>query len=51
MGLGLVVAHAVVRAHGGTLAVSSPPGAGATLRMELPALEGLAPPPPLTGKP
>jgi signal transduction histidine kinase len=50
MGLGLAVAHAIVRAHEGTLEVSSTPGAGATLRMELPALNDAAPPPPLGGR-
>ena len=37
MGLGLPVSHAIVTAHGGTLTVTSRPGAGSTFRIELPA--------------
>lgn len=35
-GLGLYLAQAVVRAHGGTIAVESQPGKGATFRVTLP---------------
>jgi two-component system, OmpR family, sensor kinase len=36
-GLGLAIASAIVRAHGGTVGVESPPGRGATFWVELPA--------------
>jgi PAS domain S-box-containing protein len=36
MGLGLPVAHAIARAHGGTLTCTSAPGAGATFEVLLP---------------
>jgi PAS domain S-box-containing protein len=36
-GLGLSICHSIVTAHGGTLTVTSSPGAGSTFRMELPA--------------
>ncbi len=36
MGLGLAICHAIVTAHGGTLAVTSTPGKGSTFHMELP---------------
>ena len=39
-GLGLAIARAIVEAHGGTISASSPPGAGATIRFEIP---GFAP--------
>ncbi len=35
-GLGLAIARAIVEAHGGTIRAESPPGAGATFRIELP---------------
>lgn len=35
-GLGLSVAHGIVQAHGGSLAVESTPGAGATFQLRLP---------------
>ncbi len=35
-GLGLVVGHVIVAAHGGTLSVSSQPSSGSTVRVELP---------------
>ncbi|CAN91632.1 two-component sensor histidine kinase [Sorangium cellulosum So ce56] len=37
MGLGLYLASRIAAAHGATLAVSSPPGNGATFRLSLPA--------------
>jgi two-component system sensor histidine kinase ChvG len=36
-GLGLALARAVIEAHGGVVSVSSPPGRGATFRVDLPA--------------
>jgi two-component system, OmpR family, sensor kinase len=36
-GLGLSIVHATVAAHGGVVSVRSAPGAGTTLRVELPA--------------
>ncbi len=35
-GLGLAISHQVVSAHGGTIAVESAPGSGATVRIRLP---------------
>ncbi len=37
MGLGLAVGHAIVTAHGGTIAARSAPGRGTTVTLELPA--------------
>ncbi|MBB4924372.1 sensor histidine kinase [Kitasatospora kifunensis] len=39
-GLGLAIAAAFARAHGGTLALDSTPGAGATFRLTLPRSSG-----------
>ncbi len=36
-GLGLPICHAIVSAHGGTIAARSAPGAGSVFRIELPA--------------
>ena len=36
LGLGLYLARGIVDAHGGTLTAESPPGEGATFRVELP---------------
>jgi heavy metal sensor kinase len=37
-GLGLAIARAIVEAHGGTIAASSTPGQGATIRFQIPGL-------------
>ena len=39
MGLGMAIAYAVVRKHGGHIAVASTPGAGTTVNIYLPAFE------------
>lgn len=41
-GLGLAVARAIARAHGGTLGVKSDPGSGTTFTLTLPLETGLA---------
>jgi signal transduction histidine kinase len=43
IGLGLSVAHRIVDAHGGSLAVKSQPGAGASFSLTLPAVLAPAP--------
>ena len=40
-GLGLALAYGIVTNHGGGVAVSSQPGAGASVRIYLPAEKGL----------
>ncbi len=46
-GLGLAVVHAIVRNHGGTVAVESRLGAGSSFRVFLPVLVDQAPPSPV----
>jgi len=41
-GLGLSVSLGIAQSHGGTLTVSSEPGAGATFTLRLPVEEGTA---------
>ncbi len=42
-GLGLSICYGIVKEHGGAIAVSSPPGEGATFAIELPAPAGAPP--------
>lgn len=44
-GLGLTVCESITKAHGGTLAIDSPPGLGTTLRVTLPAMPEAVPSP------
>ena len=44
-GLGLTVAHAIVRDHGGEIELSSPPGGGAVFTIQLPAANTADAPP------
>ena len=44
LGLGLYVAHEIVTAHDGALAVCSTPGVGTTVRLTFPACPGSGPP-------
>ena len=48
-GLGLTIAHAIVRDHGGMLAVKSQPGEGAIFTLSLPLLSAAAAPDGATG--
>jgi heavy metal sensor kinase len=45
VGLGLAIAKWAIEAHGGRIVVSSPPGGGATFRIELPAARAAEPVP------
>lgn len=52
LGLGLVIARAIVDAHGGTIALDSTVGEGTTVRLAIPAVPvraAEAPPPPALG--
>jgi signal transduction histidine kinase len=40
-GLGLAIARAITEAHGGTIKAESPPGQGATFRIDLPGYHGM----------
>jgi two-component system NtrC family sensor kinase len=42
-GLGLSVSYGIIQSHGGSLAVESAPGAGATFRITLPAVTATVP--------
>lgn len=43
LGLGLFIAHEIVQMHGGSIRVTSEPGAGATFIVMLPLAPGLQP--------
>ena len=47
-GLGLSIVEATVRAHGGTTTLRTAPGAGTTVRVELPLHAPLVAAPPFT---
>ncbi len=50
-GLGLAITHSIVKRHGGHIGVQSPPGAGCTFTIHLPAAEGTPLPHPSPSEP